>query len=72
MQNQSRNASPSIVPVYFNEGSLPPLFRELQDVERQLLALGVELELIFVDDGSGDGSFARTGQDQGRPAGDAA
>jgi len=46
-----------IVPVYFNEGSLPHLFRELQAVERQLLDLGVELELIFVDDGSGDGSF---------------
>jgi polyisoprenyl-phosphate glycosyltransferase len=46
-----------VVPVYFNEGSLPHLFRELQDVERQLLGLGVELELIFVDDGSGDGSF---------------
>lgn len=47
-----------IVPVYFNEGSLPLLFKELQDVEEQLLALGVELELIFVDDGSGDNSYA--------------
>jgi len=47
-----------IVPVYFNEGSLPHLFRELQDVERQLRDLGLGLELIFVDDGSGDGSYA--------------
>jgi polyisoprenyl-phosphate glycosyltransferase len=47
-----------VVPVYFNEGSLPDLFRELREVERQLLDLGVDLELIFVDDGSGDGSFA--------------
>jgi dolichol-phosphate mannosyltransferase len=47
-----------IVPVYFNEGSLPHVFRELQGVEQQLLAMGVSLELIFVDDGSGDGSFA--------------
>jgi polyisoprenyl-phosphate glycosyltransferase len=46
-----------VVPVYFNEGSLAPLFGELQEVERQLLGLEVELELIFVDDGSGDGSF---------------
>jgi glycosyltransferase involved in cell wall biosynthesis len=47
-----------VVPVYFNEGSLPDLFRELREVERQLLDLGVDLELIFVDDGSADGSFA--------------
>lgn len=46
-----------VVPVYFNEGSLPVLFRELLQVERQLLELDVELELIFVDDGSGDASF---------------
>lgn len=46
-----------VVPVYFNEGSLPILFQELLDVERRLLELDVELELIFVDDGSGDGSF---------------
>ena len=46
-----------IVPVYFNEGSLAPLFVELQTVEKKLLELEVELELIFVDDGSGDGSF---------------
>jgi glycosyltransferase involved in cell wall biosynthesis len=47
-----------IVPVYFNEESLPLLFRELQDVERQLLDLGVEMELILVDDGSGDSSYS--------------
>ena len=46
-----------VVPVYFNEGSLAPLFGELQEVEHQLLELDVELELIFVDDGSGDGSL---------------
>jgi len=47
-----------IVPVYFNEESLPLLFRELQEVERQLVELGVEMELILVDDGSGDSSFS--------------
>jgi glycosyltransferase involved in cell wall biosynthesis len=46
-----------IVPVYFNEGSLPVLAEELRAVERQLLDRGVALELIFVDDGSGDGSY---------------
>ena len=47
-----------VVPVYFNEGSLPQLFQELSDVERRLLELEIELELVLVDDGSGDGSFA--------------
>jgi dolichol-phosphate mannosyltransferase len=46
-----------VVPVYYNEGSLPHLFAELCGVERQLRARGLELELIFVDDGSGDGSY---------------
>ncbi|HEX3148668.1 MAG TPA: glycosyltransferase family 2 protein [Gemmataceae bacterium] len=47
-----------VVPVYFNEGSLPSLFVELQDVERRLATMDLELELIFVDDGSGDNSFS--------------
>lgn len=47
-----------IVPVYYNAESLPHLFRELVAVEQALLAREVALELIFVDDGSGDGSFA--------------
>jgi dolichol-phosphate mannosyltransferase len=46
-----------VVPVYFNEGSLPPLFEELLGVENKLLDRGLELELIFVDDGSGDHSW---------------
>ncbi len=46
-----------VVPVYYNEGSLPPLFAELRAVEEKLLQRGLELELIFVDDGSGDGSY---------------
>ncbi len=46
-----------IVPVYFNEGSLPLLFDELMKVEAQLAEREVALELIFVDDGSGDDSF---------------
>lgn len=47
-----------VVPVYFNEGSLAPLFAELRDVEKKLAEKEVALELVFVDDGSGDGSFA--------------
>jgi dolichol-phosphate mannosyltransferase len=47
-----------VIPVYYNEGSLPDLFAELMKVEEQLRASrGIELEIIFVDDGSGDGSF---------------
>jgi dolichol-phosphate mannosyltransferase len=47
-----------VVPVYFNCASLPPLFIELQDVERQLRQRDIAMELIFVDDGSQDESFA--------------
>jgi polyisoprenyl-phosphate glycosyltransferase len=46
-----------IVPVYYNERSLQPLYNELSEVERKLLQQDIQLELIFVDDGSGDGSF---------------
>jgi dolichol-phosphate mannosyltransferase len=47
-----------IVPVYFNAESLPALFERLGDIERRLAALEITLELIFVDDGSGDASLA--------------
>jgi polyisoprenyl-phosphate glycosyltransferase len=46
-----------VVPVYYNAESLPALFAELQKVERQLHERGCALELIFVDDGSGDDSI---------------
>jgi dolichol-phosphate mannosyltransferase len=46
-----------VVPVYYNEGSLPLLFQELCAVEEKLQPRGLELELILVDDGSGDGSY---------------
>lgn len=48
-----------VVPVYYNAGSLPRLFDELARVEEQLAGRGVDLELIFVDDGSGDESLQR-------------
>jgi polyisoprenyl-phosphate glycosyltransferase len=46
-----------VVPVYYNAASLPPLFMELQKVERQLHERECAMELIFVDDGSGDESM---------------
>jgi dolichol-phosphate mannosyltransferase len=47
-----------IIPVYFNADSIPHLFEELLDLERQLHDLRMDLELIFVDDGSLDQSLA--------------
>lgn len=47
-----------IIPVYYNEGSLPLLFEELKEVEQTIAQQDFALELIFVDDGSGDNSFA--------------
>jgi dolichol-phosphate mannosyltransferase len=46
-----------VVPVYYNQASLQPLMLELAEVEQQLAVRGMELELIFVDDGSGDDSL---------------
>jgi dolichol-phosphate mannosyltransferase len=46
-----------VVPVYYNAGSLPLLFAELQKVEGQLQERDCAMELIFVDDGSGDESM---------------
>lgn len=45
-----------VIPVYYNAESLPILFDELMRVEAQLAERGCALELIFVDDGSGDKS----------------
>jgi dolichol-phosphate mannosyltransferase len=46
-----------VIPVYYNEESLPLLFTEILAVEQKLLEKKMQLELIFVDDGSGDGSL---------------
>ncbi len=46
-----------IVAVYYNEESLLLLFAELLKIENALLERGMEMELIFVDDGSGDNSL---------------
>ncbi len=44
-----------IVPVYYNEFNLPEMFLQLMTLQEDLPAY--RLELIFVDDGSGDRSF---------------
>lgn len=46
-----------VVPVFYNEPSLPLLFDALVEVEKGLEARDLGLELIFVDDGSRDGSL---------------
>lgn len=59
MSNGESTATLSVVvPVYFNEASLPVLCDALLKVEEGLRERGLGLELIFVDDGSRDGSFA--------------
>lgn len=45
-----------VVPVYFNEQNLPDTVPQLLALEEKL-PKGDELELVFVDDGSGDGSL---------------
>ena len=47
-----------IVPVYFNEGSLWPTFKSIQ---AEVFARNPDLngEVVFIDDGSGDGSFSQ-------------
>lgn len=58
VEGSERKKLSVIVPVYFNQESLRPLFEELLKVEVELARIAVELELIFVDDGSRDGSLA--------------
>jgi dolichol-phosphate mannosyltransferase len=46
-----------VVPVYFNQDSLRPLFERLEHVCYQLRSLDVCSSIVFVDDGSGDDSW---------------
>lgn len=46
-----------VIPVYYNADSLPDLFSELTMFESKLAERNVDLELIFVNDGSGDASL---------------
>ena len=46
-----------VVPVYYNERSLRPLYDALTQVEAELRERDLRMQLIFVDDGSGDESL---------------
>jgi len=48
-----------ILPVYFNEGTLSELFKQLERTERELSKHDTLLELIFIDDGSEDNSLKK-------------
>lgn len=57
MNASARKTVSVVVPVYYNSESLPLLLDRLQAVEQRLLAShDVQLQLIFVNDGSRDGS----------------
>ena len=44
-----------VVPVYYNAENLPPLYEDLK--AKVLDAADFDIEVIFVDDGSGDNSY---------------
>ena len=44
-----------IIPVYYNEGNLPPLYEDLK--EKLFSKLDCDYEMILVNDGSKDGSY---------------
>lgn len=46
-----------IIPCYFNEENLPVTFERLQQMESQLPG-GTTVEYLFIDDGSGDGTYS--------------
>lgn len=47
-----------VIPVYYNELSLQPLFDSLDRIQATLTGRGMGIEVICVDDGSGDQSFS--------------
>ena len=56
IENMTKKVS-VVVPVYFNAPSLPELFSRLDNLNRELLGINLELEVVAVDDGSKDDSF---------------
>jgi dolichol-phosphate mannosyltransferase len=46
-----------VIPVYYNAESLPELYESLSEIEAHLDQRDLDMELIFVDDGSGDQSL---------------
>jgi polyisoprenyl-phosphate glycosyltransferase len=53
--SQSKPDYSIVIPVFFNEGSLKPLFQRLYT--EVIKAHEWKAEIIFIDDGSGDNSF---------------
>ena len=45
-----KNIFSLVIPVYFNEETLLQLFEKILIVEKELHHLGVDLDLIFIDD----------------------
>ncbi len=45
-----------IIPVYFNEGNLIPLYKDME--EKVLKILDCNYEIVFIDDGSADNSYS--------------
>jgi polyisoprenyl-phosphate glycosyltransferase len=58
MMGNSRKTISVIVPVYYNAPSLPEVYQELLHLEQELDKRDLALELVFVNDGSGDDSLA--------------
>jgi len=56
IENMTKKVS-VVVPVYFNAPSLPELLNRLDNLNRELLGINLELEVVAVDDGSKDDSF---------------
>ena len=56
IENMTKKVS-VVVPVYFNAPSLPALFNRLDNLNRELLGINLELEVVAIDDGSKDDSF---------------
>ena len=46
-----------IVPVYYNQDNLLPLYADLKEKVLTKLPEGIQYELIMVDDGSKDNSY---------------
>jgi dolichol-phosphate mannosyltransferase len=57
MESGGQNRLSIVTPVYFNADSLPLLFERLKWLEGELSTRDLQLELIFVNDGSGDTSL---------------
>lgn len=57
MVETTRKKLSVVTPVYFNAESLPILAEELRWLESELHSREIDLELIFIDDGSGDHSL---------------